>query len=146
MPLKLANSGRSASLAAHVSGSLPLKFDVAEQQLAERAPAPLPGYQAMTTAGTFASHGMSMTLPPSSTTTIGLPIAATAGDQRVLHAVALGIQAQVDVLYRATPGARLRAIAGARVLLALVLRRQAGDHDDEVGAGRARRRVATGSR
>ena len=41
----------------------------------------MPGYQAMTTAGTLVSQGMSTALPASITTTIGLPSAAICVDQ-----------------------------------------------------------------
>ena len=79
----------------------------------------------MTTAGTATSHGMLMTLPPSSTTTIGLPSAATCVDEGVLGATRRDVN-ELVVEREAV------AVAGARVLLALVLGGEAGDDDDEV--------------
>ena len=61
-----------------VIGSLPLKLACPNSSCPSAAPPDWPGYQAITIAGTIGSHAeTSMTLPPSSTTTIGFSSAAT---------------------------------------------------------------------
>ena len=71
------NVGRSVSAFGHEIGSLPLKFASPNSSCPSALPPTMPGYQAITTAGAIDSQGMSMTLPPSMTTTNGLPRAAT---------------------------------------------------------------------
>ena len=61
-----------------VTGNLPLKLASPNKSRASAVPPTMPGYQAITTAGTFEyQDDMSMMPPASSTTTIGLPAAAT---------------------------------------------------------------------
>ena len=101
-------------------------------------PPACPGYQAMTTAGTCASQGMSMPLPPSSTTTIGLPSAATAVMSGVLNGLQPvdGRQLGIEAVIRAAPSRRSSPCA--RVVLPLVLGSHPGHDDHDKSAPSAR--------
>ena len=133
VPLLLANVGQFPATESQVIGSLPLKFTSPKSSRPRALPPAMPGYQAMTTAGTLANQGMSITLPPSSTTTIGLPSAATAVMRPFWTPVAWD-----QLVARAS--AKVFSITGTGVLLAFVERREARDDDDEVRVGAPRRR------
>ena len=71
----ISGCGRSFSLFANVTGSLPDGFTLPNRMFAMAGPPPMPGNHAASTPLTFAIHGM-LTGPPVSSTTIVCGLAA----------------------------------------------------------------------